>query len=274
MTQDQQLDLIIVTIYAICVFYALRQAIQALDDRTKIKFDEKAFQKQLEDDTIPELNDLPLKELINVKFKFDDRYKFSDQPKKLSITIENKSSHTPKPKPETSGDSDAQGNRKASSWVNYSPISILVDWDSSSVTDYGTKSRRVIRLIPDKRLDDLSVPQVQSIVPPGGNLQADLTAEDVLKLDDAKTTMEPSKALLDLDDLKKAADNKKSPQSVKDMYAKFIKSKDTLKFSLRLMVHFITLLNGEQKRYPRYLYCTFIVENIPWTDELPWLPKK
>lgn len=233
---QQQFDSVIVAVYLISVMYVGYQALNSLDDQTAIGLDKKPFESQLE---AAKLSDTPLKELIDVKFKFEDRYKFPDQPKELQVTIDNKSSNQ----------------------------SIYVDWDQSSLTDYEGRSRRVIRMTPDKRLN-LSQPQTPYVIAPGRSLKEKLTAEDLLEPKE-NNTLEAKAPIVDLDQLKKAADNKKTSKKIKDMYADFMAGKKPVKFSLRLSLTFIDSHTKMQRRHHYMLDCDFLVEKRPWTDYIP-----
>jgi hypothetical protein len=271
-TRDRQevrdnLDIIILTVYLICVIYVLFQAWVSLDDQTKVSLvrtvvttadrpdeernGEAKDEKDRQDEEI-KLEDSDLKDEINIKFKFDKRYVFNldnaekdKQPRELNLTIENKSKTT----------------------------AIFVDWESCALTDQEGRSRRVIRLTPDKRLEDLAQWQARSVVAPGRNLKEKITAEDVLKLNEEKNLLEPGKPLIDINGLKKASENKKTPKFVKEMYANFINYKKPLKFSLYLSIQFSQIKTGIREDKWHILRCDFEVENRPWTDYLPYQKK-
>lgn len=254
---DQELDLIIVTIYVICVTHVIQQAIKALDDIAKVALVKKDLEAQLERETF---EGRPLKDFLEVGCKFKkDENKFEDQPKDFTLTIKNKSSHEVKP------DADAMPL-----------VTLIIDWDRSSITDYNKRSRRVIRLTPDVRLQDLDKPQVTSVVPPDRSISAQITAEDVLKLDAEKNTMAPDKAILDILGLKEASKEKKASKEIKDMWAKFDKEKAPLTFSLRLLIYLSMFREGDDREYirPYWVCCNFTVTNLPWPNYLPWVPKK
>ncbi|NJN87279.1 MAG: hypothetical protein HC881_14465 [Leptolyngbyaceae cyanobacterium SL_7_1] len=239
---QQQFDSVIVAVYLISVMYVGYQAFNSLDDQTAIGLDKKSMQEQFEKFT---LDGTPLKDLIDIKFKFEDRYKFPDQPKELQATIDNKSSDK----------------------------SIHVDWDQSTLTDYEGRSRRVIRMTADKRLN-LSQPQTPSIIAPGRSLKEKLTAEDLLELKE-NNTLEPKAPIVDLDQLKKAANNKKTSKTIKDMYADFMASKKPVKFALRLALRFTDFNSNTQTQPHHYMLdCNFTVEKRPWTDYIPIPIKK
>ena len=263
--------MIILAVYLICVVYVLYQALSTLDDQTKVDLvktvveTEEPKEPEEPKDAQPEagkdkgdeksetkLADSELKDKINVKFKFDKRYVFNlddaakdKQPKDLTITIENKSKNS----------------------------SIFVDWESCSLTDQEGRSRRVIRLTPDKRLEDLSQRQVPSVVAPGRNLKEKITAEDLLKLNAESNTLEPSSPIININGLKKASENKRTPKFIKEMYANFINRKAPLKFSLYLSIQFSQIKTGVRDERWHVIRCDFEVEKRPWTDYLPYQKK-
>jgi hypothetical protein len=256
---DQELDLIIVTIYVIIVVYVFKQAIDALDDIAKVTLVKKDLEAQLERETF---EGTMLKDLLEISFRFSkkDENKFEDQPKEMTVTFKNKSTH------EVKADADP-----------LPLVTIKIDWDSCSITDYNKRARRVIRLTPDDRLQDLDQEQVPSVVPPERTLSARITAEDVLKLDPEKNTMAPDKPLLDILGLKEASKDKKEKKAskeIKEMWAKFDAEKAPLTFSLRLLVYLCIFRDGSEYKRPYWICCNFTVTNLPWTNYLPWVPKK
>ena len=238
MTQQEQLDLIIVTVYLISVTYVLYQAYSSLAERTMVKFDNGALEQQLEK--------YKLKDIVDIKFGFQDkdRFDFDNQPKEIFIIVINKSSDT----------------------------SIYVHWDRSTLTDYEGRSRRVIRLTSDKK-PDLFQQQAFSPVAPQRSLKERITAEDLLKSDATNSVLEPSGALIDIRDLEKRSANKKTPQNIKDLYSKFITMKDPLKLSLGLVLQFIEekmdKVPAQNERW-HTLNCDFIIRKMPRSDYLPF----
>ncbi|MBI4783477.1 MAG: hypothetical protein HY785_19480 [Oscillatoriophycideae cyanobacterium NC_groundwater_1537_Pr4_S-0.65um_50_18] len=239
-------DLIILVIFLICVTYVVRRAIEDLDDQTKIDFDKKDLETQLDDLTLAEVK---LKDIVEVSFKFEDRYKHSDQPKMLGITIKNKSKD----------------------------VQIYPDWDKSTLTDFGTPSRRVIRLNADKQITSTSRPigaQFASPITPGTSFSAQITAEDVMKPNLDKNVLEPSSPVVDLTELEKKAKDKKATKEIKDLNSNFKARKVPLDFSMRLMLRMSLLEERGGKDYQYQLWCKFKVINMPWWDHIPWNPKK
>lgn len=160
-----QLDLIIIIVYSITIFFVVSRVVESLDAKVKVDFNAARLNAELEK------YDLAGK--IEISIPLAGRYGLSDHPKQLSVNITNKSEGT-----------------------------LYVDWDRSSITVMGGPSRRVIRLTPYKS-PDLSHAQVYSVVPPGQKLSENVTAEDVLQPNpDNGGALEPAKSLLDLSGLK------------------------------------------------------------------------
>lgn len=241
-----QFDVIIVAIYLICVVYVLYQAFNSLDDQTKIAVEKIVVEKGSFDGQEEEkkLADTPLKDVLDIKIPFGDRYKFTEQPRLLVVVLINKSAS----------------------------FAICADWDSSSLTNYDGRSRRVIRMTPDRKID-LSQRQVSSMIAPGRSLTEALTAEDLL-VSTADSTLAPRDALISIDALKKASENPKTPKVLKDMYANFMSRKAPLRFSLRLILQFSEVKAGVRTEAWYPIRCDFTVEKRPWTDYLPFNPKK
>lgn len=251
------MDLIILVVYIICMTYIIAQAISSLDNQTKFVADTSFFETQLEG---KQLGDKTLKDLVSIGFKFDPRYKYKDQPKTLNMTIENKSSD----------------------------YYIYVDWDSSSITTYDPKvSRRVIRVAPDRRIDDLALPQVFSAIPPQLKLPVSITAEDVFKPSGDGDTLELKTPIINLDALSGAAKNIKTPQYIKDINFKFKERQKPIEFYLRLMLRLTNVLHEDGidrlqqvgQTYGREGFQTmvtykFMVSKMSWVDQVPWNPQK
>ena len=126
-------DLLLLTIYILCVTYVLYQMINSFNDEFTINLEKKDLDKQLED--------LKLNDRVEISFKFDKRYEF-DKLKDFGVNVKNKSKEHP----------------------------VFVDWNMSSVTDLDGKARRVTRLIAGNSLD-LFQEQALSPVPPGTTMK-------------------------------------------------------------------------------------------------------
>lgn len=161
-------DLLLLTIYILCVTYVLYQIINSFNDEFTIVLEKKDLDEQLED--------LKLNDRVEVSFKFDKRYEF-DKLKEFGVNIKNKSKEHP----------------------------VFVDWNMSSVTDLDGKARRVTRLIAGNSLD-LFQEQALSPVPPGTTMKEKVVAEDMLARKGDDGPMEVSKTLVDLSKPKKPGD--------------------------------------------------------------------
>jgi hypothetical protein len=129
-------NLLIFTVYLIIVSYVLYQAYKALGNQVVIDTDYGSLNQQLEEQEI--------KELIDIKFKFKDRYKL-DELTKLMISIKNTSQED----------------------------TIRVDWDESSITDFDKVTGRVIRLATG--MTNIPQSQAVSIIVPGRIIQEELS---------------------------------------------------------------------------------------------------
>lgn len=248
-------DLIILALFLICVAFVVRRAIDNLENITKIDFDSKALQAELEKRTF---GDVPLSQLVDVKFKFDRRYSYDyekpeadKQPKTLEITIENKS--------------DA--------------VEVYADWDRSVVTNYdGSPARRIIRLDGSKQLADLTPPKSQApnAIPPKMKLTTSITPEDLLAFDKDKSVWAPGRPIIDLLKLKQDS-KRKEPQfaAAKKIYKSFEARQDgAIQFQLSLMLRLVNqgsdFVQDQLFRIP----CHFKITKMPWFDHLPWNPPK
>jgi hypothetical protein len=229
-----QLDLLILVVYTITVIIVMIRAIESLDQKTKVDFNDTRFQERLKQ--------YELDSKLKVKFKFEDRYSINEQPSKLAITIENKSN-------------DA----------------IYVDWDRSTIADLEGRSRRAIRLTPYGS-PDLSKAQVDTVVPPGSRVQETITAESCLAPDELNPEiLNPSKPLLDINALQKAGIKSKEK---KKLYEDFMDEKITLTFPLWLVFQFGELESSHRGDRLYVVPCDIVTRKMPWTDSLPWRPEK
>ncbi len=226
-----ELDIFILAIYLITVAYILYQAINALENQTKFWFDKDELSQNLEKHG--------LKDQIEVDLKFEKRYLLSDdaaqdkQPKELSLNIKNKSDEP-----------------------------LYVDWDHSTLTDMGGRSRRVIRMTPSKRLE-LSQKQVPSVVGPGQSLSEKITAEDLLEYDKETQLLSAQKPLIDIPGLAKNKDKKK-------LYKEFMEGIAVLDCTLCLVL-VVPSFNDITRGDRRYLVrCKILTQRLPWSYILPW----
>ncbi|WP_088891705.1 hypothetical protein [Leptolyngbya ohadii] len=227
-----QTDLIILTVYLISITYVIYQAINSLEAQTIIKFEKGALTQVLSEETIA---DQPLSQFLDINFSFKGRYGFSSQPATITGVIANKSA----------------------------TATIAIDWDSSSITNFAGKVRRVIHLIPDLTPDSLSEPQIKSTIPPGRSLQATLAPEDLVKPNDDRTTLVAKGAIVDLGQVEKADAGR---------FALFNEREANLQFTLRLLFQIINIADGAKREYWAYVPCLFTIEKASLMEYFPWLP--
>jgi len=231
------LDLLILIAYLVCILAAITRIINSFNDEYAVRLDEAALKQNLADQN--------LQDLIGVSFSFDKRYEFgkNDKLKKFGVSITNKSK----------------------------THSIYVDWDYCTMTDLGSKARRVNRLMPGTTLD-LFQPQVFSAIAPETTLKETITAEDVLKRKDPKDDkasvaleMDVSKPLLDFGGLPKGKDPEKKK------YTRFVATLQTLEFYLVLAVRVVGPARSSTDH--ALIRCRFILQKLPWQAGLPWNPR-
>lgn len=291
------LDLVIVTIFLIIVFYALTKAWNSLADQAKIEVDSKSIEQQLEQ---KQFNGIPLKDIVKISFKLEKRYKYNvdnvaeDQfPRWLALNVENisdkladklNSSQT------AQQDAASTANRSSSNRganptqpnasVPAPEIYVYVVWDRSTLTDHENESRRVIHLDGNKQLTDRVPPktQVDSPVSPGTKFSGNLTAEELLKPDEAKVYLEPTSPILNLNSIKKASENKKVPKARREQLGKKLASfedrRKPLEFSLLLMLRLVDFADSPTTESYFPIRCKFTATSMPRYDQLPWNPKQ
>jgi hypothetical protein len=255
-----ELDLVIVVVFLIITTYVVVQAIDSVDKQVKIEVDSQDIEQQLD---AKQFNGIKLKDVVKINFKFESRYKYSvdnveddKTPRSLALSIENISNKTDR------------------------EIYVYVYWDKSTLTDHENESRRVIHLDANRQIRDLVPPKKQEASPvsPGMKFSGNLTAEELLKLDEAKTILEPTTPILNLSKIKVTSKNKKVPKPVREALKKklaaFEDRDESLKFSLLLMLRLLELTDDEaiERLYP--IRCKFTMTSMPWHDQLPWNPKK
>ncbi|NEQ64118.1 MAG: hypothetical protein F6K21_01090 [Symploca sp. SIO2D2] len=116
------MNLLVLTVYSIIVALAFSKAVESLEEQIVIEGDSEHLNEQLEK--------YELKELLEIKFKLEDCYEIKEF-KHLPFSIKNKSADS----------------------------SIDIDWDRSSIRDFGGGGRRAIRVLND----DQEVPQKQVV---------------------------------------------------------------------------------------------------------------
>lgn len=227
------LNLFIVAVYLIAVALVFGWMFRSLNDMFEIKLhpdQQPSPQKQMEDKA--------LTDVVEVKFDFDNRYEF-DKFSNFGLNITNKS-----------------------------PFLIYVDWDKSSVTDFGGgRSRRVIRLAPGVTLDLLQ-PQAASVVAPDRTLKEKFTAEDVLKRKSDGGQMEDEPVI----NIKKLKESPK-PQD-KETYRDFVDGLKHLEIFMKLTLQVFDPQSLTAEYRSVSLDYRFLLRKLPWYVGLPWNPKK
>ena len=228
-----EINYVLLAVYFLCVTYVLLQIANSFNDEFTIRLDQAELDGQLEE--------FKLKDRIEVKFKFDNRYEFHKL-NKLAITVSNKSKEFP----------------------------VYVDWDYSSLTDLDGRSRRVTRLVPGSTLD-LFQNQVFSVIAPTRSLQEDIVAEDMLarKGDNDVVAVGDGKTIIDMS----KPDEKKAPEAKKKRYREFMARQVNYEFYLDLVMRLVTS-SDEPGGFRTRLRCKFIIYKLDWQAGLPWNPKK
>ncbi len=213
-----ELDLIILTVYLICVAYVFYQAIQSFEDQVVVRMDRELLNAQLQEKE--------LQDQLDIQVKLKPVYQF-EQIQDLLISIRN----------------------------NFPATPVYADWDYSALSNFGGRSRRVIRLTATMRMD-LSQPQIFSVIAPQSTLTERVTAEDVLK-PNIDSTLQISAPLVDLEAARSLPENKQ------------------LEFWLRLVLRMVDPTQTSDRMMTHALSCRFIVQRVPWSHSLPWYrPKK
>lgn len=130
---------------------------------------------------------------------------------------------------------------------------LYVDWDQCTITDPTQRSRRAIRLVPGLSLD-ASQPQMYTIVPPGKQVQEQLTTETSLgrKPENSPNPLQAQAPVIDL------------------AIAEKLSGGGRTEFSLWLTVGFSPL---ERRTAPLQdlctLHCRFIIQRALWIQRVP-----
>ncbi|MEM9212965.1 MAG: hypothetical protein AAGD25_01180 [Cyanobacteria bacterium P01_F01_bin.150] len=214
------LDALLLVLYVLIVYQVLTGAIAKLDKRAKVNLSEDKLKADLEARN--------LQDMVKFKFKFEKTYSLSDSLKKLSITVTNKSNDT-----------------------------LYVDWDRSSLTNFKERSRRVIRLTPNKR-PDLIRAQVVSAISPMRQIEEEITAEDVFN-------QEAESASLDLGGVIVPVERPKPKKGQPEP-----KGPPTFYLYLWVEGKLTNEDEGSSQEFRHLIPFEFIISKRPWTDALPW----
>jgi hypothetical protein len=235
MTMNNEFNLLILTVYFLCVTYVMFQMVNAFNDEYTVKLEKDELDK--------ELKDLKIADRVEISFKFDDRYEVKsdrNKLKELAVTIKNKSDQYP----------------------------IYVDWDCSAMTDwFGERARRLTRLVSGSALD-ISQEQVFSVITPGRSLQEKVVPEDILTRKGEKGEIEVAKTLLDL-----TMPPFQAPEKKKQTFKAFIDGSAPLYFTVDLVMR-LADRDTPQAGYPTRIRCKFKLSRLGWKAGLPWNPKK
>ncbi|NJO78453.1 MAG: hypothetical protein HC827_07945 [Cyanobacteria bacterium RM1_2_2] len=231
-------DLIIVTVYLICIYYVILQAWNSLEERTVIKHVGNVFDYET------------LKDFLDVKFKLDDFYAFSKQPAKLAATIQNKSPSA----------------------------TITVDWEKGALRDFQGNDRRLLHLVPGlqeaaKAQTPSTISPKRSF---SATLTAEglVTADDETKeLRATKPIVDVEKLAQDKNAKPKDKKDEEKIQKLKTTYSNFMAMREPLTFSLRLPLQITNIVEGSKKDMWGFVDCNFTVSRKPRIDQLPWNPK-
>jgi hypothetical protein len=231
----QELNLLILTIYFLCVIYVLFQIVNAFNDEYTINLAKDLLEEELKRKKIADR--------VEVGFRFNSRYEINSERNKfdkLAIIIKNKSKDYP----------------------------IYVDWDYSSMTDwFEPRSRRLTRIVSGRSLD-ISQQQVFSVINPGLSLQEDIVPEDILERKGEKGEVEVTKPLLNL-----GPPPNQAAATKKQRYKAFIDGTDPLSFTVDLVMRMVdrdTASGGDRV----LVQCKFYLRRLSWKAGLPWNPKK
>ncbi|MCA1993025.1 MAG: hypothetical protein LDL41_13460 [Coleofasciculus sp. S288] len=134
-------DLLILTVYLLCVSYVIYKALQSLKDLVTFRADYESINQQLADQN--------LQDIVEVSFKFKDNYRLDDL-KTLKTAIKNKSRDE----------------------------IVTIDWNQCYIINFNQVAERAIRLISGMKEPPQS--QVMTIIRPGQGIDEDISNEAFL----------------------------------------------------------------------------------------------
>lgn len=202
-------DVLILTIYALVVFYVLYQMALSYEAMQEAKIDILLDTKRLEENTSAQLlhksysnriqaevEDSKLDELLK-RFEEATGHKIPEKEKKkptfkrLTLDIQPIFEQPPVPEGQPAPENKVnitvlpQGKKSLDPSIRFFQVNlnnrtsdhqVFVDWDRCSITYLNKESQRVIRVLPNESFD-LFQPQVYSVINPGQQLRASVTAE-------------------------------------------------------------------------------------------------
>lgn len=191
-------DLLLLTIYFICVFYVLYQMARDVENsidpkvELSLKIDslvqevERQLDRQGRDDI--EVDTVPQKAGARaLMLKFFESGESSNLIGNLTLLVSPQGQQTLKPIP---GLSVEVTNQKPFTQVS-------IDWDNSSLSLLTNQARRVVRHIPGLMMS-LGQPQVHTVVNPNQKVAAVVTSEDSFGRNPDTQVLQPVTPLLDL----------------------------------------------------------------------------
>ncbi|HIK45031.1 MAG TPA: hypothetical protein IGR64_09105 [Leptolyngbyaceae cyanobacterium M65_K2018_010] len=258
-----EIDLLLLTIYFICVGYVIYQMAQSvvdeLEDQVKVIPDQETLNASVRDQLARQGLDPEMVEVVAV----------APPPLRpagaLKLTV-------PRPKtPQHPAGTDNAGQMMVQvlpqgpyplqpikqltvQVLNQTQnLQISVDWDRSSFTRMNNQTRRVIRQIPGLH-QDLSLPQVASVVNPNQILNVALTIEETFSRDATTQVLQNTSPLIDINQLMAF------PPTMR-VYA------------LDLVVQLIPVTGRGFRPIMLLLPFRFRVESLPATPRIPYLAK-
>lgn len=192
-------DLLILTVYFICLFYVLYQMAQAVEDaidpKVEILLDDEHLQANVEQQLDQQgLDDIDVAVPVTAGPKalvlnFVDLAEEVERPLgaiRMQVTPQGMQTINP-----VSGLTVEIANQ-----VPYTQVAI--DWDNSSLTLLSDQARRVVRHIPGLMIS-LGQPQVHTVVNPNQRVSTTVTSEDSFGRNPDTQTLQPVTPLLNLE---------------------------------------------------------------------------
>lgn len=192
------IDILILTIYAICVVYVLYQMALSvedkLEDQYEVVLDSEALQAavaaQLQNQNIYQAT----AEVIADKSGSLLQLTFLNQDQPVGKVILQIAPQGKRPLQPPINDLNV-------SLINGLPNQqVFINWDNSSLSVHGGLAQRVIRLVPGMPID-LYQPQVMTIANPGQGVNARVTSESLFNRPEDKTALASAPSLVDFSNI-------------------------------------------------------------------------
>ncbi len=188
------IDILILTIYCICVVYVIYQMALSVEDKL-----EDQYEVVLDKDTLQEATATQLQQQTIYQAKADV---ITDKAGSLlQLTFFNQDQPVGKLILQVS----PQGKRPLEPPINDLTVStinglpdqqVFIHWDNSSLSVHGGLAQRVIRLVPGMPID-LFQPQVMTVANPGQMVSAKVTSESLLSRPSDQTALASNPSLVD-----------------------------------------------------------------------------